>query len=42
MRVVGSLLRHPGQVRDLAALGSDVARARQTLLAVADRFSRAP
>ncbi|MFL5287256.1 MAG: hypothetical protein ACJ8AW_41365 [Rhodopila sp.] len=42
MRVLGSLALHPGQFRTLIALGADVARARKTLLAVVDRFSRAP
>jgi len=41
IRVLGSLLSYPSQWRDLMALGSDVARARRTLIAVADSFSRA-
>ena len=40
MRVLGSLLRHPGQLSALMALGRDMARARKTLLAVVEQFSR--
>jgi adenosylhomocysteine nucleosidase len=40
VRVLGSLFRYPGQLRDLIALGGDVTRARKTLLRAVDRFSR--
>ena len=42
LRVLGSLVKHPGQLRTLLALGGDVARARQALIAVVDRFGPMP
>lgn len=42
MRVLGSLLRHPGQFRVLLALGDDVARARRALVAAVEGFSSRP
>lgn len=42
MRVLGSLLRHPSQFGTLLALGGDVARARQTLIAAVEAFSPVP
>ena len=42
VRVLGSILVQPSQLRTLIALGGDVARARKTLVSVIEAFSRAP
>jgi adenosylhomocysteine nucleosidase len=42
VRVLGSLLKRPGQLGNLFQLARDAARAQRTLIEAADRFSRAP
>ena len=42
VRVLGSLLKRPGQLGSLLQLARDAARAQRTLIEAADRFERSP